>query len=116
MFLSKISEGQIGRRNDALDDCRQEKGKAVDWTEASHANEHEDVDLPVANSLPDVLHVEVIGKVTVVFLEATFDFFTLLWRQKRRSVRIGRYLLITVRYERVLALQDSHICTSTQSC
>lgn len=78
MFLAKLSRRTTESGGDALDDGGQEKSKAVDWAKASHANEHEDVDLPVPNSLPYVLQVEVVGEVAVVFVQAPFDFIAFL--------------------------------------
>lgn len=76
----------------ALDNGRKEESKAVDRAEAGHADEHEDVYLPVADGLPNVLHVEVVGQMAVVFLEAAFNFITLLGCQEGRTVRVGPFV------------------------
>jgi hypothetical protein len=47
-------------RNDVLDDGGKEQGKAVDRAEAGHADEHEDVDLPIFDGLPDIFGIKVI--------------------------------------------------------
>jgi hypothetical protein len=52
----------------------QEEGEGVDGTEASHADEHEDVDFPVGEGLVDVFHVEVVGEMAAVGFKAALDF------------------------------------------
>jgi hypothetical protein len=44
----------------SLDNSGQKQGERVDGTEACHTNQHEDVDFPVADGLPDVFDVEVV--------------------------------------------------------
>lgn len=51
----------------------EEESKRVDGAKAGHANEHEDVDLPVLDRLPNVLHVKIVGKVTVVRFKAALN-------------------------------------------
>jgi hypothetical protein len=57
-----------------LDDGGKEQGERVNGAEAGHADEHEDVDFPVGEGLVDVFHVEVIGQMAAVGVQAALDF------------------------------------------
>jgi hypothetical protein len=63
----------VGGVAHVFDNRREEEGEGVDRAEAGHADEHMDVYLPVAEGLPDVLHVEVIRQMAVIDLETVLD-------------------------------------------
>ena len=83
----------------SLDDGWQEQGKAVDRTEASHADEHEDVDLPVFDGLPDVFGIKVIREVPVILIETALDFLALFCGQESSTVRFSlvKALVLTMK-------------------
>jgi hypothetical protein len=56
----------VGRVAHVLDDGGEKESEGVDGAEAGQADEHKDVDLPVFDSLPYVLHVEVVGEVAAI--------------------------------------------------
>jgi hypothetical protein len=64
----------VGGVAHVFDNRGQEEAEAVNGAEASHADEHEDVDFPVGERLVDVFHVEVVGEVAAVGFEAALDF------------------------------------------
>lgn len=67
MFLELVSVLQKQRREShALDNGREEEREAVNWAKPSHADEHEDINFPVANGLPNIFHIEIVGQMTVV--------------------------------------------------
>lgn len=76
-------------RVDVLDDRREEQCKAVDWTKASHANEHKDVYLPVFDGLPNIFFVEVIGQMAVIFSQTAFNLLSLFSRQEGGTVFVS---------------------------
>jgi hypothetical protein len=69
-----------------LDDCWQEEGEGVNGAEASHADEHVDVDFPIFDSLQDVFVSECVGEVSVVDSQAALDFFALVFGEEFGSV------------------------------
>lgn len=79
----------VGRVAHALDDGGQEEREGVDGREPGHEDEHENIDLPVRQGLPDVLDVEVLGEVAVVDGEAALDFVVLLVGEEAGSVLRG---------------------------
>jgi hypothetical protein len=72
-----------------LDDGRQEQSEAVDWAKASHADEHEDVYLPVLDGLPNILRVKVIRQVAVIFCKTAFDLLAFFRRQESSTVYVS---------------------------
>jgi len=72
----------VGSVTHVLDDRREEQGEGVDGAEARHADQHEDVYLPVCEGLVDVFHVEVVGEVAVVCVEAALDFCAFFWGEE----------------------------------
>lgn len=76
----------VGGVTHVLDDGGQEQGEGVDGAETGHADEAVDVDLPVLDGLPDVLHVEFVGEVAVVDAQTAFDLIALFGGEELCSI------------------------------
>lgn len=71
--------------------CREEQGEGVDGTEASHANQHVDIDFPVFESLVDIFHVEIVSQMASIFSQPTLHFGALLRCEKSRTMMISTW-------------------------
>lgn len=69
-----------------LDDRWEKQGEGVYGTKARHAYQHEDVYLPVSDSLPDIFHIEIVGEMSMVRVKAPFDFSSFFGSQESCTV------------------------------